>query len=149
MNKQRAKRNRERKGIAAVEFAMVLPVFMAMMLGIVEFGRAMMVGQLVTNAAREGARQSIIDGSSNSQVEQQIKDFLQDTLNITDPASVLVTITVTPAPGNDDPGNEVAFAQPRDLCKVEVSIPYNLVSFLPLQYLDGESFVGDSSMRHE
>jgi Flp pilus assembly protein TadG len=36
-----------------VEMALVLPIFFTVLLGIVEFGRAMMIGQLITNSARD------------------------------------------------------------------------------------------------
>jgi hypothetical protein len=58
-----------RRGASVVEMAIVLPVFMMVVMGIIEFGRGMMVGQLVTNAARYGARLAAIDGSSYSSVE--------------------------------------------------------------------------------
>jgi Flp pilus assembly protein TadG len=47
-----------------VEMALVLPVFMMVLLGIVEFGRAMMVSQLLANASREGARLAIVEGKA-------------------------------------------------------------------------------------
>jgi len=50
----RAKRHR-RRGAAAVEMALVLPIFFTVVLGIIEFGRAMMVSQLMATSAREGA----------------------------------------------------------------------------------------------
>ncbi len=65
-----------------VEMALVLPVFVALMLGVIEFGRAIMVGQLVTNAAREGCRQAILDGSTNTAVSDFVKQFLADTANV-------------------------------------------------------------------
>lgn len=69
--------NQGRRGTALVEMALVLPIFIAVTLGIVEFGRAMMVGQLITNAAREGARLGIIDGSTNAEVVTSVQQFLQ------------------------------------------------------------------------
>ena len=44
-----------RQGAAAVEFALVVPVFFLMVFGMIEFGARIMVQQLLTNAAREGA----------------------------------------------------------------------------------------------
>src|SRR5438046_2996127 len=70
-----------RRGVALVEMALVLPIFITVVLGIVEFGRAMMVSQLVTNAAREGARLSIIDGTTNTDVQSRITTFLQNAIN--------------------------------------------------------------------
>ncbi|MGQ1796395.1 TadE/TadG family type IV pilus assembly protein [Kocuria oceani] len=47
---------RSERGAAAVEFALVVPVLLAMMLGIIEFGRAYNVQISLTHAARETAR---------------------------------------------------------------------------------------------
>lgn len=44
------------RGAAAVEFAIVLPVLLALLLGIMEFGRAYNTQISLTNAAREGVR---------------------------------------------------------------------------------------------
>ncbi len=79
---QRQPKKQRRRGAALVEMAFVLPVFMMVTLGIVEFGRAMMVGQLVTNAAREGARLGIIDGNTNNDVIATVQNLLQQTANI-------------------------------------------------------------------
>jgi Flp pilus assembly protein TadG len=49
-------RRRSRDGIAAVEFAFVLPVLFTLMLGVWEVGRVIQVQQVLVNAAREGAR---------------------------------------------------------------------------------------------
>lgn len=140
--------NRDRRGAALVEMALVLPIFMAVVLGIVEFGRAMMVGQMVTNAAREATRLAIIDGSTNSAVETWVDDFLSDAVGVS-AADVTTTITVVAAPGNDDPLNEVGNAQARDLVTVKVSVPFDKVSYVPGSYLNGKNLSAQSSMRHE
>lgn len=49
------------RGAAAVEFALVLPILLVLLLGIVEFGRVFNVQVSVTNAAREGARVMAIE----------------------------------------------------------------------------------------
>lgn len=43
-------------GQALVEFTLILPLFVLLFMGMVEFGRAFHTWLLVTNAAREGAR---------------------------------------------------------------------------------------------
>ena len=48
-------RNNE-AGQALVEFTMILPIFLVLLFGIVDFGRAFYTWLIVTNAAREGAR---------------------------------------------------------------------------------------------
>jgi len=47
---------RDRRGAATVEFAVVVPIFILLMLGMIELGRALQVQQRLTNASREGAR---------------------------------------------------------------------------------------------
>jgi hypothetical protein len=48
------------KGTTAVEFAIILLLLMTLILGIIEFGLLMFNHQVITNAAREGARAGII-----------------------------------------------------------------------------------------
>ena len=146
MRRQRTGKNR--RGAALVELALVLPIFFAVVLGIIEFGRAMMVGQMVTNAAREASRLSILDDSTNTQVQTWIEDFLQQAINVS-ADDVTVTITVDPAPGNDDPGNNLANAQTRDLCTIRVEVPFDKVAYIKGNYLNGKSLSGQSAMRHE
>ena len=45
-----------RNGVAAVEFAFVLPILLTMLMGVWELGRIIQVEQVMVNAAREGAR---------------------------------------------------------------------------------------------
>lgn len=54
------KRTLSERGIVAVEFALLLPVFLMILFGILEFGRMMYGREIVTNAAREGARAGIV-----------------------------------------------------------------------------------------
>ena len=46
------------EGNAAVELALVLPLFLALVMGIIEFGRALYFKEVITNAARESSRAS-------------------------------------------------------------------------------------------
>jgi Flp pilus assembly protein TadG len=56
-------RARER-GAAAVEFALVLPVLVLILLGIVDFGLEINSQAIIANAAREGARTASLGGSA-------------------------------------------------------------------------------------
>jgi Flp pilus assembly protein TadG len=53
-------RTSDRSGAAAVEFALVLPLLVLILFGIVEFAAAWHARQLITNAAREGARVAVV-----------------------------------------------------------------------------------------
>ena len=139
----------KRNGAVAIEAALGLVILITLLLGIIEFGRALTVGQLVTNAAREGARLSVVDGTTNEDVKDRVVSFLQATLNVGNPDDLTVVITVEPDEGNDDPGNEVGQASTGDLCTVDVSVPYNEVSFGVLRFLRNKSLNGSVTMRHE
>ena len=73
---------------------------------------------------------------------------MNDSINVV-ADDVSVTITVDPAPGNDDPNDVLADAQARDLVTVNVSVPFDKVSYVPGSYLNGKNLSAQSSMRHE
>ena len=50
------------RGASAAEFALLLPVLLTILFGIIEFGMIMYGREVVTNAAREGARAGIVQG---------------------------------------------------------------------------------------
>jgi Flp pilus assembly protein TadG len=51
---------RKQRGAVAVEFALVLPIFLALVLGIAEFGRAFNIQVSLSEAAREASRYAAI-----------------------------------------------------------------------------------------
>lgn len=139
---------RGRCGAVAVEMALVLPIFTMVVFGIIEFGRAFQIMQLVTNAAREGCRRAIVDGSTNVDVTTYIQTFLQQSAGVGS-GSVTVTITATAATGNPDPGNNLASCNAKDLVTIKVSIPFSAVQLISAKYLTGKTLSGQASMRHE
>ncbi|QDT16880.1 TadE/TadG family type IV pilus assembly protein [Alienimonas californiensis] len=142
-------RTRRRRGAALVEAAVVLPIFFLAILAIVEFGRAMMVGQLVTNAAREGARQAILYGSDDDEVREHVTTFLQNAADV--PAEhVGVEITVSSGPNREGAAPQsVVDAESGDRVTVRVTVPWDEASWGMLRWLGGESFRGEATMRHE
>lgn len=51
---------RNNKGASAVEFALILPILVALLFGIIDFGLLIYDKQVITNASREGARAGIV-----------------------------------------------------------------------------------------
>ncbi len=51
---------KDQKGVAAVEFALVLPILVVLAFGIIEFSLALYDKAVITNASREGARAGIV-----------------------------------------------------------------------------------------
>ena len=131
-----------------VETALVLPIFFMIVLGVIEFGRAMMVAQLLTNGAREGARLASMPNATNTDVEDAVLDFVESAVGVPRD-KVTVTITVTAATGNPDPANNLATTSRRDLCNVLVEVPFSDVDYIPGKYLQDRNLVGQCAMRRE
>ncbi len=64
-----------RCGAAAVEFAIVAPVFFLLVIGMIEIGRALMVQQVLINASRVGARQAVNGRGYDFSRADRCKDY--------------------------------------------------------------------------
>jgi Flp pilus assembly protein TadG len=65
----RQKRGRDDRGAAAVEFALVLPVLLLVIFGIIDFGRLLYAKITLSEAAHAGARAAALVGESAAQDE--------------------------------------------------------------------------------
>ena len=140
--------NQARKGAAIVETAFALPIFMMAILGIVEFGRGMMVSQLLQHASREGARRAVLQNETNTSVEGAVDTYLGDVLGLT-PGQVDVEVTITADPNNSTSGNDITVSEPRDLIHVAVSVDYSDITFIPGRWLQASKLRAHSTMRKE
>lgn len=126
-----------RRGAAAVEFAVVAPLLFLMVFGMIEYGRMVMVQQLLTNASREGARVAILQSSENSDVEAAVIDKIGGIIPVT-----TSDIAITP--------NPVSSAVSGQTISVEVSINFSQVSWLPSPlFLGATQLSASTSMRKE
>ena len=71
------KRMRSEKGAALIEAAITVPVILLISVGIFEFGRAYQTQQVLTNAAREGARMAVITGTTDDAIRTRVRNYLQ------------------------------------------------------------------------
>ena len=115
-----------RRGQAVVEFALVLPVFLLLLLGAVEFGRAYLRLHLLTNAAREGARAGSLPDSTDTIVQTAVNDFLT-TAGVGSLATDHIIITVTDAGGAARTGG-LSKAVQGDRVKVELQSDLEVMS---------------------
>jgi Flp pilus assembly protein TadG len=127
---------RNRRATAAVEFAIVAPVFLLLVFGMIEYGRMVMVQQIITNASREGARTAVLDGATTASVQSAVNSYLAS-------GSISgATVTVSPNPPSS--------AQYGDPVTVTVSVPFSQVSWLPSpMYLGGTTLSSSTVMRRE
>lgn len=62
----RGKFFKDKKGQSIIEFAVVLPILLMVLFGITEFGRAIMVTNVLNTASREGARLAAVSSVTDS-----------------------------------------------------------------------------------
>ena len=138
IGRRRRRCQNSRRGASAVEFAVIAPVFLLLVFGMIEYGRMVMVQQVITNASREGARRAVLTGATNAEVINTVVTYCTQ-------ASVPVNgsdVTVTPTNPAD-----AGFGEP---VEVAVNVPFGQVSWLPApMYLGGRDLVASTVMRRE
>ena len=121
---------------AIVEFAVILPLLMMILFGIIEYGWVFMVRLTMLNAAREGCRVAVLQTSTHPY--QNVSARIDDIMSPTGLSSYTVTMT------------HATMSDPTET--IRISIPYADVSllgtngFLPMS--DG-NLVATCSMRKE
>ena len=101
------------RGQALVEFALILPVILLLVVGMLEFARAWNLHQVMTDAAREGARRAVladpvIDRDSvKAAMWRHLATFGYD--------PSYATMTITPDANFKDTGENIT---------IELSLPY-------------------------
>jgi Flp pilus assembly protein TadG len=147
-----------RSGTAAVETAVVLPVYVLLLFGVIEFGHAHMVVNLLQSGARNGARMGSTAGPTTAQVIARVRQTMGAGVN---PGKV--NVWVQDASSLDDggawpmtdaqvealPDIELSSAQDRQLFVVRASVAYNDISLLPMPFLRGMRLQTQCFMRHE
>jgi len=81
MMQSQPNRARASRGAAVVETALILNVLLLGLLGVFEYGRIVMLRQLMFNAAREGARLAIVGTAADpeattAQIQQTVTSYL-------------------------------------------------------------------------
>ena len=89
------RRFRSARGAAMIEAAITLPLLLFVCVGIIEFGRLYQTWQVMTNAAREGARVAVLPTLPNGQVDARVRQYLQMG-GLNSDSSVGVTTTAVP-----------------------------------------------------
>lgn len=100
-----------------MEFALIAPLFFLMIFGMIEFGRMVMVQQVITNGSREGARLAVLDGTTGAAVTSTVNNYLESAR--VSGANVAVIPTEPSSAGYGEP------------VTVTVTIPFSQVSWLP------------------
>ena len=124
-------RIRNERGVAVVELAVIMPAFLLILLGVMDFGKVFNYWQTGTQAAAVGARAAAVDNwprtcragvppvlSTTCTLQQWVRSQLK-TRELYEDAHVCVAFPDTPSTGetNHSPGNRIV---------VRVQVPYDI-----------------------
>jgi len=73
----RTRLHRNERGTALIETAITIPIILLVSVAIFEFGRAYQTWQVLTNAAREGARVSVLIDKTDADVLAAVQNYMQ------------------------------------------------------------------------
>ena len=81
------------RGAELVEFALVLPLLLLVFAGIIDFGLLMQRLEVVTNAAREGARIASLPNYGQADVQARVTAYVQEGIGPTATATAAMSNT--------------------------------------------------------
>lgn len=119
---------KKKEGQGLVEFALILPIFLLLLMGIIEFSYALIVYTGMFNAAREGTRYGMVHALDRI----SIQDAAEGKLLLVDPNRVDVRVAYDRGPdGNpSDVFTDTTQVQLGD--RVRVHVAYDLPAITPL-----------------
>jgi Flp pilus assembly protein TadG len=128
----------ERRGAAIVEFAVIAPILVFLLVGTLEISRGIMVKQVLNDAARRACRTAILPSGSNSKITSDVTSVLTDN-NLT-PSDATIKVQV------NDATADASTAKQYDKVSVQISIPVSKTAwtttiFLQSSMMESETVV--------
>jgi Flp pilus assembly protein TadG len=121
--------------------AIILPVFLMMVLGLIEASRLGMAAQVISGAAREGCRVASLPGNDSTAVQSAVTSALAGS-----------GISATPTISCSDGTSSVSSTTPAGgtAITVRISVPYSQIAwFAPVQYFGNMTVVASVTMSSE
>lgn len=122
----RRKKGRGERGAALLEMAFTLPLLLFVCIGILEFGRLYQTWQVMTNAAREGARIAVLPSQAANAIDSRVREYLQSGGLISDST---VGVAVTPVNVSLGTGGNASAS------RVTVTYPFTFMALQPIANL--------------
>lgn len=96
----------DRRGVIAVEFALIIPIFLLMTYGFMELGRALFIQNSLGHAVYEAQRYAIVHGASSSAPANAnaIETVILEKAGMLDGNRLTINVTFTP---DNEPGSVV------------------------------------------
>lgn len=119
---------RKRRGQGLVEFALILPIFLLLIMGIIEFSYAFIVYTGMFNAAREGTRYGIVNALDRA----GIQSAAEGKLLFVDPNQVNLNVAYDRGPDTDPSDVFTDTNQVQIGDRVLVHVAYDLPTLTPM-----------------
>ncbi len=135
----------DESGVALVEFALVLPILLVLLFGMLDFGKAFNYWIDETHLANEGARWAVVNKNPGSGTLQQYIQQQADTPELRNGGTSSVPSSLQVCISFPDGSSEVG-----DPVHVAVSTTYNWLPFLGSRLgIASTTITGSSTMRLE
>src|SRR5690242_7817804 len=105
------RRLKTERGAALLEAAITIPIILLISVGIFEFGRAYQTWQVLTNAAREGARVAVITGTTDADVTTRVRNYMSAG-QLPNASTATVTINRAVALTASDTASQITISYP-------------------------------------
>lgn len=127
---------KQRRGAAAVEFAVIAPFMIALAVGMMEVTRAVQVKNYLSDASRAACRLAAVPGSTTTSVQANAKQVL--TNYGIDPSAATITIKV------NDKAADPSTAVQNDKVSVQVSVPLSKVGWVSPYFISNTSIASET-----
>ena len=153
MRHNRQTKTNDRRGVAALEAAVVTPMLLVLVLGTIEMGSALRASTIMQSAVREAGRLANMDwqqvvqegDTPNEKLERDLRNYLMASgispYSVDESGNEVdeLDFSIVHADGDNegdpfdlsDPDNEL------ELATIQIALPYSQVSLFPTRYMNG------------
>jgi Flp pilus assembly protein TadG len=124
-------KHKPRRAVAVVEFAVIAPILVFLVLGMIELARGMMVKEILTDAARRGCRTAILPSGTTSGVTTDVTTVLSN--NSISTANLTTTLLVNGA------ATDISKSPSGAKISLKVSVPVSDVAWITPLFMPGKN----------
>jgi hypothetical protein len=139
-------RLRSERGAELIEFALIFPLLLLVLVGIIDFGFLFQRYEVLTNAAREGARMAVLPAYTDADVKSRVCDFLSTggvpTTGCPDPSNPSIQVL-------DDSITVPSGAAAVQVKRVQLAYTHNFMFIGPIVGLMGGSWTDAKTINLE
>lgn len=136
---------KNRRGAALVEFALTLPIFLTLIMGVMEIGTALDSTNIMSAGLREGGRLATMDWTTvvpaGTTINQKVIGDIKNFYTAAGLPGQSVVVTITSAEGSDvgQDFNLATTSNQGRLFKISAKLPYSSASTIPASFMKNKN----------